>query len=118
MLLFSCVSIPRVLHVNACAVIPSEFGVPRPWYFLCTPSYWRCGSAKRRGRNADGTRQPLIEMEEQSVNRDDDDFDALPDHEDGDHAVIEEISPALRQLQAGQSAALGCPLCTLFPRTC
>jgi ABC-type multidrug transport system fused ATPase/permease subunit len=28
-------------------VIRSEYGQPLPWYFLCTKSYWLCGSGKQ-----------------------------------------------------------------------
>jgi len=31
-------------------VLPSTYGVPRKWYFLCQPSFWR-GSSKRRSQS-------------------------------------------------------------------
>ena len=52
--------------------------------------------------NTDGT---LIEMEENSL-LSPDEFDELPDHDLQDESIVEDIAPALRQLQAGTTSAV------------
>ena len=32
-------------------VVTHDFGMSRPWYFLCTKSYWGCGKKKKKIKN-------------------------------------------------------------------
>jgi len=43
-------------------VIPSDFGVAKPWNFCCLPRYWRGSTRRRRGRG-EGEEASLLEAD-------------------------------------------------------
>lgn len=92
----------RSLHLSFYrydAVIPSEFGVPKPWYFLCSPRYYTCcRNRKSSSSTGSNVKTPLLE-------------DDVVDVHDN---TIEEVGVAQRQLAAGDMKrwvfVCGCPL--------
>ena len=44
-------------------VLPHEFGIKRPWYFVCTKSYW-CGSQHKNKKNEEAKKKMNDEINE------------------------------------------------------
>jgi hypothetical protein len=49
------------------AVLPSQYGVAKKWYFVCTKSFW-CGAKKRVRRATINESANLLEDDEQAKN--------------------------------------------------
>ena len=53
-------------------VLPHEFGIKKPWYFLCTKEYW-CGNKTKKNQNKENNKNkeiiPKIEMIDQELNK-------------------------------------------------
>ncbi len=74
------------------AVVPQEFGVSKPWYFIFTKSFWEsvfCGNARNNKSSNTGT-QPLLDGIESG---------SLTDTHGVDQAFIQAPSADLRQLE-------------------
>ncbi len=82
----------------------------QPWYFLCSSTYWGCGRNKRRSRRAvkgGSASTALLSATDPELGDDDDDDDVILED---DGAVLEEISPTLRQLLTGTGVLAVTPL--------
>ena len=45
-------------------ILPHEFGIKRPWYFLCTSNYW-CGSNKNKNENPKNLNQDIAILDKE-----------------------------------------------------
>ena len=62
-------------------VLPHEFGIKKPWYFLCTKEYW-CGNKSKKNQNKENNKNKeiiqKIEVIDQELNRNKEEISLAP----------------------------------------
>jgi ATP-binding cassette subfamily A (ABC1) protein 3 len=78
-------------------VIPSQFGVARPWYFLFLPSYWSSFVVSAPSRNSEEPPVPTYEVVNLNA------FDSNKNNDDNDSKKQAAVSPADFELETASN---------------